>query len=180
MYLAGTLLAFASKRLIASRGEAELERLAQFGAAYGLWYGLCVGYLFFRYPDWMLVYLQDGAQLFKPLAYLFFLFVLAGCGASGALTCGWFLSKGRRRLAWAAFACGLFAVVATFRLTWLQYFRLGTTREFVAGLAQPTFEVPGFRTGATIVGILLVLPFVALGVWRYRLGTTAEAPPAKS
>ncbi len=150
------------------------------GSAYGLWYGLSVGYFFFAYPDWMLVYLQDGAQIYKPVAYLFFLFIMAGCGAAGATTAGWMLVQGRRNWATLISAAGLAAVFSIWRITWNQYWHVGTYQEFLRGAAPNLEDVHPFQVAMNVVGALIAVPFVAGTAWRYMSGRKAQGSGAKA
>lgn len=167
--------------MIRAHREAELERIALFGAGYGLLYGLTVGYFFFAHPDWMFVYLQDAEQVYKPVAYLFFLFLLAAAGASGAVATGWFVLRERGRVAYTIAAGGLFGLLAIWRVTWNQYKTLGTFAEYWTRGGRPIFEVPEFRTALNIVGAVLAAAYVAVIAWRIVLGRRlpkAEAKPA--
>ena len=174
------MIAFASQRLLAARGEAELERVALFGGAYGLWYGLVAGYLFFGYPDWMLAYLQSGAQLFKPVAYLFFLLVVVAAGVSGAVAVGWLLHRGHKNLSWSVTVAGLLGLLAVLRVSWRQYGSVGTFEDFWQGHAPDAADVPAFQTAKTVTVVLAGIPFAALVAWRLWIGRKTPQPAAKS
>ena len=183
VFLAGALVAVASNRLLRSRGEVELDRTGLLGAAYGLWYGVVRGYFFFVYSDWMLAYLQDAGQIYKPVAYAIYLFVLTATGGAGALAVGWLLRRGRRNLALILASAGFAGVVSILFISWFQYGRLGTYEEFLQGKAPSVGAVQPFQSAATVCGYLLVIPFVALIGWSlYRSRATpssisgAEAP----
>jgi hypothetical protein len=179
-FLAGTLIAIASRRQIALHGEGASDRAVLFGTAYGLWYGLGVGYFFFVYPDWMLGYVQDGAQLYKPLAYVFFLLVLGGSGAAGAATCAGFLRRGQGNRAVGVGATGLLALISIWRLMWHQYWTVGTFEEFWKGIAKPLVEVPAFQKAVNVSGSLTAVPFLALVGWLVWSGRKLQPPASKA
>ena len=60
--LFGCAVALVSARLIARNPEVEVARTGALGAAWGLFYGLSVGWFFFHRPDWMLAYLKDARE----------------------------------------------------------------------------------------------------------------------
>jgi hypothetical protein len=179
-FAAGTLIAIASHRVIVARREAELDRVVLLGAAWGLWYGVCVAYYFFVFGDWWMVYLQDSSQIYKPVALLFFLFIMVGCGAAGAASSGWFLLRGRRNLAMAVSSTGLIALASIFRITWSQYTSLGTREEFLKGAAVPLTDVHPFQVATIVIGILSAAPFIAICAWQIWIGRKVPAAPAKA
>lgn len=174
------MIAVASQRLLLSRGETELDRVALVGGAYGLWFGVVHGYLFFVYPDWVLAYLQDGGQLYKPVAYLFLLLVLTSACASGALATGWLLRRGHRTLGLLLASTGFVGMIGVLAATWKQYGLVGTFDEFYLGKARPVGEVGPFQTVTTTSGFLVGIPFVALVAWRIVASRRKPMEPARS
>lgn len=140
--LAGAVLGLASFRFIAADPTREVRRTAWLGGAWGVWYGLCVGWMFFEYPGWMMAYLKDASELSLPLVYPAFLAACGLFGAMGGLTSGHLVS--RRAFGWAfAFALAALALVAAvFWLQWEQYGVIGDLDDYQRGAAVPLVEHP--------------------------------------
>jgi hypothetical protein len=170
-FIFGSVFALVSIGLLRRAPEQELPRTAAIGAAWGVWYGLCVSYFLFTQPDWMLAYLRDMSGASPWPVLVGFLLVLALFGAAGALAAGYFFARGR-------FVAGAlviaFALVNQFGLMWLQweqYIHIGTYAEFVAGQATPLVEHATMQRAmnvATLAAAGVAFALLGLRLWTYK------------
>lgn len=165
--LFGCAVALVSARLIARDPRAEVARTAILGAAWGVFYGVCVGWFFFQRPDWMFAYLKDAREVSLVPAYVVFLAVLAAHGAAGAAANAALLGSGRRGAAWALTAGAIVTLGATFSLQWKQYVALGTFEEYWSGRAQPIHTDGSMQLAMNVSGVLSALSAVAIFVARF-------------
>ncbi|HZA50363.1 MAG TPA: hypothetical protein VE549_06460, partial [Myxococcaceae bacterium] len=165
--LFGCAVALVSARLIARHPETELMRTGALGAAWGVLYGLSVGWFFFQRPDWMLAYLKDAREISLLPAYVIFLGVLAAFGAAGALANAALLRRGLRGAAWALTAGALLTIAATFWLQSKQYVAVGTFEEFWAGRARSLQLDAAMQRAMNVSGIISTLSAVAIFIARF-------------
>src|SRR5579864_7730792 len=81
----GSALALASIRQLTREPASEVGRTGMIAAAWGACYAVCVGWMYFHYPDWMFAYLKDARTVSLGPSYVVFMLLLAGFGAGGAL-----------------------------------------------------------------------------------------------
>ncbi|HZA13997.1 MAG TPA: hypothetical protein VE618_05860 [Myxococcaceae bacterium] len=165
--LFGCAVALVSARLIARHPETELMRTGMLGAAWGVLYGLSVGWFFFHRPDWMLAYLKDAREVSLIPAYAVFLGVLAAHGAAGALANAALLRRGLRAAAWALTAGVLLTLAATFWLQWRQYLAVGTFEEFWSGRAAPIQSDAVMQRAMNVSGAISAVSAVAIFIARF-------------
>ncbi|HYX91739.1 MAG TPA: hypothetical protein VE782_09260 [Myxococcaceae bacterium] len=183
--LFGCAVALVSGRLISRNPEAEVLRTGMLGAGWSAFYGLCVGWFFFRRPDWMFAYLKDAREVWLIPAYAAFLAVLAVHGGAGGLASAALLRRGRRGAAWALATGALVTLAATFWLQWKQYVSLGSFDEYWSGRAGRLDADPSMQLAMNVSGALSAVSALSVFVARYLLGrrlvpgaTAGEAPPA--
>src|SRR5687768_16220390 len=94
--LFGCALAMVSTRLLRKNPETELARTVKLGSAWAVFYGLCVAYFYFVYPDWMFAYLKDARETPLVPTYVAFVAILAAFGAIGAAATATMIVRGRQ------------------------------------------------------------------------------------
>ena len=183
--LFGCAVALVSARLIARNPETEVLRTGMLGAAWSVFYGLCVGWFFFERTDWMFAYLKDSREVSLVLAYLVFLAVLAALGGAGGLANAALLRSGKRGAAWALAVGAIVTLGATFWLQWKQYLLVGSFEEYWSGRAGPVQADAVMRLAMNVSGALSAVSAVSVFVARFlqarRLmpgGSAAETHPA--
>jgi hypothetical protein len=132
-----------------------------------VFYGLTVGWFFFRQPDWMLVYLRDAREVPLLPAYLVFLLILAAFGAFGALANSALLLRGHRGPAWGLTIAAMLTLASTFYLQWPQYLVVGTYEQYLAGQAPPLDVAPGMQRAMNVSGALSAAGALGLFVLRF-------------
>lgn len=178
--LFGCVVALISARLIAHDPLRELRRTAVIGAAWGLFYGLCVGWFFFRRADWMLVYLKDANEVSLVPAYLVFLALTAAHGAFGALANAALLRHGRRAAAWLVTLAALLTLAGAFWLQWRQYVLVGTWEQFQTGTAVPLQSDATMQAVMNVTGLLSAGAAVGLLAWRFLQARRVSATAAST
>jgi hypothetical protein len=164
--IGGAAVALFSTQLIARSPEVEVGRTGLLGAAWGLWYGLTVGWMYFNYPDWMLAYLVDAEKVPLVPTYVLFVAMLALHGALAALAAAVLVQRKKVALGWALLGGILVAQFSIMALQFDSYTHIGTFAEYWAHQAKPVDQVPRAQTGMTVAG-LLATP-VALGILAMR------------
>jgi hypothetical protein len=176
--IGGCALALFSTQLIQQKPEAELRRTALLGAIWGGWWGCTVGWMYFNYPDWMLVYLIDAQTISLPLTYALFVASLVVHGFLAALGVGALVLHKRLGMAIAVTV----GVVATNLLIMAAqghaYAHIGTFAEYHAGAAKELAEVPRAQMGMTIAGLLAAPPPIIAVVIRLLQGRKASRAAA--
>ena len=168
--LFGCAVALVSARLIARNPETELVRTGALGAAWGVLYGLSVGWFFFHRPDWMLAYLKDAREVSLLPAYAVFLAVLAAFGAAGALANAALLRRGLRGAAWGLTAGVLLTLAATFWLQWRQYLAVGTFVDFWSGRAAPIQSDAAMQRAMNVSGAISAVSALSVFIARFVQG----------
>lgn len=177
--LFGCLVALVSSRLIARNPDGEIPRTGAFGAAWGAFYALSVGWFFFRYPDWMFAYLRDARDVPLLPAYVVFVLICAAFGAAGALGTAALIRRGMRGAAWAVTFGALLTIGATFYLQLAQYLVVGTFADFWAGRAAPIQSVGPMQVALNVSGAVATAGAAAALVTRFlqsRRGEPRGAP----
>lgn len=160
--LAGSVVALISFKLVVQKPEREVLRTGAYGALWGLLYGIAVGLPFFRYPDWMLVYLRDSSGTSLVLLYVLFVVTLVASGAAGGLGTAALVAQKKTALAVALCVGALATLGGAALLTSPQYSVVGTYAEYVAGKAVPlaSSALPttmGITSAIAVVGSLAML-----------------------
>jgi hypothetical protein len=173
----GGVIALASPALILRDPSLHLLRTALLGGAWGVFYGLCVGYEFFVYPDWMLAYLKDAREVALVPTFLAFLVALGVNGAAGAAVVGTLLWRRKTALAWGFTVAATLALGLIFYLHWPTYTRVGTYAEYLAGAAEPLpqSKLQTAMTFSSIPSTLVGLALVGWQLWKGR--QAARTPP---
>lgn len=158
----GSITALISMKLINRGGLPEVWRAAIISTIFSALYSLAVGWMFFFRPDWMFVYLVDTSTLPLVPLYLVFAFVCIGLGFVSALGVGLLFHLKKTALGWlSAISCvatlGLFAF-----MTAEQYAKLGTTKDYHAGVAKKLTEDPTMMIAMNVVTGVLVIGGVTL------------------
>jgi hypothetical protein len=173
--IGGCAMAIFSARLIQKSPDIELGRTALLGAAWGLYYGLTVAWMYFNYTDWMLAYLIDAQKVSITGTYIVFVAILILHGGLAALGVGALMQRKKTALAWAI----LIGIVATNLITiGLQsdaYTHIGTFAEYWAHQAKPVDEVPRAQMGMTIAGALAAPGVLIVLALRFIQGRKATA-----
>lgn len=178
--LFGCAVALVSARLILKDPEREIGRTAILGASWGVFYALCVGWFFFKEPDWMLVYLKDARDVSLVPAFIVFALLCATFGAVGALANAALLRRGQRGLAWLVTIGAILTLGSLFWLQWRQYFLLGTYEAYYANRAVPLQSDPTMQLAMNVSGALSGIGAVAVFVMRFVQSRKAvtSAPPS--
>ncbi|MBX5483089.1 MAG: hypothetical protein IRZ16_14785 [Myxococcaceae bacterium] len=167
--LFGLAFALISARLIAKDPERETSRTALIGGGWGVLYGLSVGWCFFAFPDWMLVYLKDAREVTLPIAYVVFVALCALFGVVGALANAHLLRHGRRGLAWLLTIGAVVTLACIFWLQSKQYALVGTFEAYYAGKAVPLTESKDLQRAMNVSAFTATPTALALFIWRYWL-----------
>ncbi len=165
---AGAILSLVSMKLIRTRGQGELWRVAQLSAAWGALYALCVGWFFFNRTDWMFSYALDTSRVPLVPVFAFFVIVCAAWAVLGALGVGALvlLQKTGAALAATALAIGGFALLLYVTLD--QYTHIGTRAEYLAGAAKPIMEDGAWATASNLASAVFGLAAVGIIVLQVR------------
>lgn len=167
---AGGVLALISWRLVKASVD-EVWRVGQLSAAWGLVYGLSVGWHFFFRTDWMFFYARDTAGLPLVPIYVAFLFVCAAWGALGGLSVAALIHAKRGALAIAAFVGALGGFVMLLLISLDQYVHVGTRAEYLAGTAKKVQDDASWvmaSNASTVVFLLAAALIIAVQVKRIR------------
>ncbi|MFZ5467914.1 MAG: hypothetical protein ACOZIN_00640 [Myxococcota bacterium] len=162
----GILFALVSTRLIRKEPRREVARTAWLGTGWGVLYALCVGPMFFLYPDWMLTYAKDAATVSLVPAYLAFVATCAVSGAVGALAGSSCVERGWMTLALALGVGVLGLIAGIFWLQWDQYVHMGTYAEYHSRTAPRFSEVGRAQLWMNVAGAVSSLAGIGLVVWR--------------
>lgn len=165
---AGAILALISMKLVRTRGVDEVWRVGQLSAAWGLVYGVSVGWHFFNRTDWMFCYAMDTTGLPLVPLYALFLFVCAAWGGLGGLATAALIHVKQVALAWVAFAGALLGFALFLFITLDQYKHVGTTKEYLAGLAKPIAEDAAWVTASNVSPVIFGLAAVGIIVLQVR------------
>ncbi len=165
---AGGILALISMKLVRTKGIDEVWRVGQLSAAWGLVYGLSVGWHFFFRTDWMFFYAMDTASLPLVPLYVLFLFVCTAWGAIGGLAVAALLHLKKAGLAGVAFAGALLGFASLLLITLDQYKHVGTTKEYLAGLARPITEDSNWVMASNVSPAIFGLAAVGIIVSQVR------------
>src|SRR5688572_29201490 len=176
--IGGAALALFSAQLIWQQPEVELKRTAILGAIWGGWYGVTVGWMYFNYTDWMLVYLIDAKTISVPLTYALFFAILVLHGGLAALGVGALVMHRKLGVAIAVTVGILITQGALMALQGHAYAHIGTFDEYHAGAAKELAQVPGAATGMTIAGIMAAPPPIIAVVVRFLKGRKKAAASA--
>jgi hypothetical protein len=171
--IGGAAVALFSAQLIQKNPQAEIGRTAMLGAAWGLWYGITVGWMYFNFPDWMLAYLVDAEKVSLVITYAVFVAILVLHGMLAALGVSALVQRKQYIFAGAVLAC---VIVTNFVIMGLQfdaYTHVGTYAEYWAHLAKPMPEVPRAQMGMTVAGILAAVPGLSMLGVRFVQGRKA-------
>lgn len=165
---AGGILALISWKLVKTRGLDEIWRVGQLSAAWGLAYGLSVGWHFFFRTDWMFVYALDTSSLPLVPLYLLFLFLCATWGAIGGITVATLVHLKKPAMAWGAFGAGILGWAFFLFITLDQYKHIGTTREYLAGTAKLITDDPNWVMASNVSPVIFGLAAVGIIVLQVR------------
>jgi hypothetical protein len=176
--IGGCAVALFSMKLIQKNPQVELKRTALLGALWGLWWGLTVSYLYFRFTDWMLAYLVDAKTISVPLTYLVFVAVLVLHGTLAALGVGALMLHHKLGLAIAITAGVVITNVLLLAVQAHAYNHVGTFAEYAAGTARELSQVPEAQLGMTVAGILAAGVGISVLVLRFLAGRRALPPAA--
>jgi hypothetical protein len=163
----GAVLALASTKLVARDPGREVWRTGVWGGAWGVFYGVCVGWMYFHYPDWMFVYLRDARTLPLVPLYVVFLVLLGVWGLLGGLAGAAFVAQGKKGWAWGLAVGAVLLIAFFFWLQGDQYVRLGTLAEYVAGTARPLPSEPAV-TWTSVAATPVALAVLGTRLWRGR------------
>lgn len=165
--MAGAILALISMKLL-PKGLDEVWRVGQLSAAWGLVYGISVGWHFFFRTDWMFVYLFDTSSMAKAPAYVVFLAICVAFGFVGGLGVGLLLHLKKTALAWVT-AVGLVVTqLVLLAITFDQYVKVGTTAEYLAGTAKKLAEDSTFMIFQNLAPVVFGLAAVGIIVLQVR------------
>lgn len=159
---AGAVLAFVSSKLIRVRGLEEVSRVGRLSALWGLIYGLSVGWHFFNRTDWMFFYAMDTSGLPLVPIYAVFLFVCAAWGALGGLAIAALLHVKKVGVAIAATSSILVGFGLFLFITLDQYTHVGTTKEYLAGVAKKMTDDAQFVTATNISPVVFGIAAVII------------------
>jgi hypothetical protein len=175
--LVGSFIAFASFRQLLKNPELEVKRTALLGAAWGAFYALCVGWMYFNYPDWMLVYLRDARTTPLLSAYPGFVGVCAVFGGLSAATGATMVSKRRWGLAVGVLVGALLTLTACYWLSWDQYIHAGTFEQYLQHRAPLLTEDARLQRGSAVVTALAAPGAIAIVAVRFFRGRRTAAQP---
>jgi hypothetical protein len=164
--LVGSFIAFASFRQLLKNPEVEVKRTALLGAAWGAFYALSVGWMYFNYPDWMLVYLKDARTTPLLPAYPGFIAVCAVFGGLTAATGGTMVARRRWGLAVGVLLGAVLTLIACYWLSWDQYIHAGTFEQYLQHRAPLLTEDARLQRGSAVV--TAVAAPAALGILALR------------
>lgn len=155
----GVLFALVAVRQIQTEHVSGWSRYVKAGFWFGIAYGLGVSYWCFEYADWMWVYSWDTTKWSTWIWYPPFVLALGLAGAAGT----WMgqLAIVRRGL-WGGIGLAVVALWmhGTFWLVMFEeYSNLATLAEWNATprISVPTAEDPNWATGASVMGVIMVL-----------------------
>jgi hypothetical protein len=158
---AGGILALVSWKLVKTSVD-EVWRVGALSMAWGLVYGLSVGWHFFFRTDWMFFYAMDTSALPLVPIYVAFLFVCSIWGGLGGLAVAALIHVKRGGLAIAAFAGSLGGFVMLLLITLDQYTHVGTRAEYLAGTAKGLQEDASWVMASNVSPVVFGL--AAIGI----------------
>jgi hypothetical protein len=166
--IAGTILPLIMTRLIRQQPEVEFSRAVNIGAAWGVMYGLSVGYMYFNYADWMFAYLVDTTKF--PLLPFYFVFLasLAFSGAAGAALTASLIRQDRTVLAYLTVLGAVLTLAVVWVPHWDSYSHMGTLAEWKAGTAPLMPGPPSAAMGMNVAGAIAAIFSVAVIVHTVR------------
>jgi hypothetical protein len=164
---AGGILALISWKLV-KVDLAEVWRVGQLSAAWGLAYGIGVGWWFFFRPDWMFVYTTDTSKLPLVPLYLLFLFICALWGGLGGLGVGLLVHLKKPALAVTAFASAILGWALFLFMTLDQYTHVGTRSEYLAGTAKALADDANWLMASNVSAVVCGIPAIGIIVLQVR------------
>ncbi len=158
----GALVPLLAAPMIRRSGGADGYGLV--APALGAWMAGIFGFFFFRYPDWMFVYLVEAKRL--PLGACYPLFALAWIGGAhlGTRLATRAIVERRTLAALGLVILGLAIWGILFALTADQYVHVGTTLEYRARLARTIAGDPSFTVAFNLAGIAALVPSLVVGL----------------
>jgi hypothetical protein len=164
----GAILALISMKLVRTKGLDEVWRVAQLSTAWGLVYGISVGWHFFYRTDWMFTYALDTSTL--PLVPLFviFVFLCAAWGGLGGMATAALLHAKKTALAWVAFAGAIGGWAFFLFITLDQYKHIGTRAEYLAGASKLITDDPNWVMASNVSPVIFGLAAVGIIVLQVR------------
>lgn len=167
-FLAGTIIALVSTKLIKKAGAVEVWKSAVLSVIWSVIFGLAVGWMYFTRTDWMYVYLMDTTSVPLLPTYLAFFSILLVFGFAGALSTGHLVQTGKFGWAVGLVLAAVFTLVMLFLLTGPQYLAMGTTKEYWAGAAKKLMDDPEAMRGVNGITVGMVLGSLPILVLRLR------------
>lgn len=165
---AGGILALISMKLVQRHGLDEVWRVGQIGAAWGLVYGLSVGWHFFFRTDWMFIYALDTSTLPLVPLFIFFLFLCASWGGLGGMAVAALVHAKKLALAWVAFLGALLGWAFFLFITLDQYKHVGTRAEYLAGTAKLLTDDSSWVLASNISPVVFGIPAIIIIVLQVR------------
>lgn len=164
-FLGALIPLFAMRRIRATQPSPAggVVPLATAGVA---WFALTVQVALFMYPDWMWSYLIDAAEI-PPVYALVFFASVTGAGAAGAIVSQAFIARGQTLGAALTAAFGFLMYLATYILTWNQYFHVGNYYQYHNGLATPLKQHQGLQGLMTVLGVAEAVVLLGLVIWLF-------------
>ncbi|RME29410.1 MAG: hypothetical protein D6798_00105 [Deltaproteobacteria bacterium] len=174
LFVAGSALAFAGRRLLVARRPDPFGPGALVAAGFSLWYCLSVGVATLKAPDWMLNYFVPPDQIDLRLVHA--VFVVGGllAGLSGHTLTAVCLQRGRTGAAILVLLAGFACLAGLWGLTFDRYIHVGTTAEYLAGTA-PLLPDSDLRPWMNLLGIGQGLAFAVPAVLLHRRGRRLKA-----
>jgi hypothetical protein len=168
--IGGAAIAFFSARLIQKNPDLEVPRTTLLAGAWGVIWGISVGYMYFNYKDWMLAYLMDGEKLPTVPTYLLFVFMLFVHACLAALGISMLVLRKKIGLALAITLCIAASNILTTLLQGHAYQHIGTFAEYWAGQAKTVDQLPQAQMGMMASGILAAPSAIIIVAWRFIKG----------
>lgn len=174
MFIAGSLLAFAGRRLLVSRRPDPFGPTAIAAVGFGLWYCLSVAWATWKAPDWMLNYLVPADQINLVVVHVVFVFCGLLAALSGHTLTAVCLQRGWTGRAVGVLVLGAISLFGLWGLTLDRYIHVGTFTEYMAG-AAPLLPDSDIAAGINVLGILHAFAFGLPAVLLYRRGRRLRA-----
>lgn len=166
----GAILALISMKL-AKKNIDEVWRIGQLATAWGLVYGISVGWHFFFRTDWMFVYALDTTGLPLVPLFILFLFLCAVWGGLGGLAAAALINARKTGLAFLAFLGAFLGWGLFLFMTLDQYKHVGTRAEYLAGTAKLISDDPSWVMASNVspaIFLLAAVVIIAVQVKRIR------------
>ncbi len=130
------------------------------------WFAATVQVALVMYPDWMWSYLLDSAAVPRYFSLVFFASV-TGAGAAGAIVSQAFIARGQAVGAALTAAFGFLMYLATYVLTWDQYFHVGNYDQYHNNLATPLKEHAGLQSLMSMLGAAEAVVLLGLAIYLF-------------